>query len=146
MPAAQADIGIVTIDGEQVPPDLFEGHALRYEIKLCPPLSDDFTREEVVMTQLLIREGKRLGVEITGANAIGVERTNENYERLASDVSHRRRVNVRWEQQQQLADSYRNELIGDIDHATRLKRYRQAIKQGHRKAAVVEAGCAPVKD
>jgi len=129
--AAQSDIGMVKIDGEPVPAVLFEGYRQSYKDNHCSPVTSDKVREDVVMSVLLVREGQRQGHAIKYADAYAVKRATELLEKLPSDESIETRQRLTWELQRQLADAYRQVLVGDIDDATVLERYRQAIEEGH---------------
>lgn len=130
---AQSDIGMVSIDGEPVPAVLFEGYEQNYKHRLCSPASNDRVREDVVMSVLLIEEGQRQGITIEDEDDYGVKRATELLERLPTDASIETRKRFTWDLQRQLADAYRRSLVGEINDATVLERYRQAIKQDHPK-------------
>lgn len=130
---AAADIGIVTIDGAVVPNAFFEGYALSSPSSICPPVSDDRTREKVVMASLLVREGKRQGIEFTRAVTMSLERAAKRLDRIPGNVVTKNQDMLNWDLERQLSDEYRDAIVGEIDESTVLARYRQAINEGDPK-------------
>lgn len=134
---SHAEVGTVTVDGEEIPPTLFTTFALDHDNSLyhddlpCPPGSDSYVRETVVMYWLLGREGKRKGVVFEGVDKRAVDDATQRLERLPLNAKEEKKQWARWRLLEQVGQSSRRALVGDIDEATILERYRQAIKEGH---------------
>jgi len=127
----RAEIGTVTVDDELIPQDVFLSYELYYENRGRPPKSDSCAREAVVMFWLLAREVRRQGIVFEGADKRHVDGSTQRLERLPVDAPNEQRLRMRWELLEQVGRSFVNVMVGDIDEATMLERYRRAIKEGH---------------
>ena len=128
-----AEIGVVTVDDERIPQAFFHGYASRHESRLCPPKSDSSARETVVMNWLLAREVRRQGIVFEGSAKRHIDSATQKLERLPIDATDERRQKARLELLEEIARYYIDVTVGDIDEATKIDRYRQAIKEGHPK-------------
>ena len=127
-----ADVGSVSVDGESVPPALFAVHASRLASgRNCPPPSDERVREEVVLLHLLARAGERAGLTLDGADRIGEERARTALARLPSNATAAERSHLEHALLQELADGYRERLIGPIGDEEIALRYRRAVEDRH---------------
>lgn len=81
----QADIGVVTIDGEDIPPVLFQQYKPTprgYVQPLCPPKSDEYVRNTIIIQWLTARKEKEKLDQIILAD----QRTRKRFARLDDEL------------------------------------------------------------